>query len=129
MLGVNVVAADTDAEARRLFTSLQQAFVALRRGPPGRCRRPSIDRFEAADLPSREPSSNRRCHRRSSARPTPSDAGLSDFLARTGADELIIAAQIFDHAARLRSYEIVAETRQSAVVNRQSSVTVDNLSR
>ena len=55
--------------------------------------------------------------------------GLPDFLDRTGADELIIAAQIFDHAARLTSYEIVAETRQSAVGNRPSSVTVDNLSR
>jgi len=55
--------------------------------------------------------------------------GLSDFLTRTNADELIIAAQIFDHAARLHSYEIVAQTRQSAVGNRESGVSVDSLSR
>ena len=55
--------------------------------------------------------------------------GLSEFLALTSADEIIIAAQIFDHAARLKSYEIVAETRQSLVGSRPSTVAVSRLSR
>ena len=130
MLGVNVIAADTDAEARRLFTSHQQIFLALRRGRLGPVPAPvDPDRFDA-ELTSLERVELEQVL--SSAivgSPATVRRGLSDFLDRTAADELIIAAQIFDHGARLRSYEIVAETRQSAVVNRQSSVTVDSLSR
>ncbi len=106
-------------------TSRSSSRYAAARSAP--CRRRSIP--IASRQRSRRSSArscNRCCRQRSSARPTTVERGLSDFLDRTGADELIIAAQIFDHAARLRSYEIVAETRQSVVGSRQSSVTVDS---
>jgi luciferase family oxidoreductase group 1 len=130
MLGVNVVAADTDQEARRLFTSHQQIFLALRRGRLGPVPAPvDPDRFDAELTPLERVDLQ---HVLGSALVGSADTvrhGLSDFVTRTGADELIIAAQIFDHTARLRSYEIVAQTRQSAVDNRESSVSVDSLSR
>jgi luciferase family oxidoreductase group 1 len=107
MLGLNVFAAPTDEEARLLFSSLQQAFVNLRTGRPGRLPRPvpgfeeQLDpRFRAA-----------LAHSLSCAvvgGPETVRQGLADFIARTGADELIVTAQIHDHAARLRSFEILA---------------------
>ena len=109
MLGVNVVAADTDAEARRLFTSLQQAFVNLRRGRPTSSRRRSTTSSAAhADGSAQlDPMLvTRRCRRAGRGA-----RGLEAFVERTGADELIVASQIYDHAARLRSYEITAAVR------------------
>ena len=110
MLGFNVCAADTDEEARLLFTSLQQAFVNLRRGQPGRLPPPAtgfedsltpVERSLIAQALSCAAVGSRQTVR----------AGLDAFIARTGADELIITSQIFDHAARLRSYEILTELR------------------
>ncbi len=112
MLGVNVVAADTDQEARRLFTSHQQIFLALRRGTLGPVPPPvDPERFEAALTPLERAELQ---HVLGSAIFGSADTvrrGLSDFLARTNADELIVAAQIFDHESRLRSYEITAHVR------------------
>jgi luciferase family oxidoreductase group 1 len=108
MLGLTVVAADTDDQARWLFTSLQQTFVNLRRGRPTQVPPPSRD-FE------RELSAFDRLQLDSVlshavvGSPETVARGLGDFIARTGADELIIASQMYDHGARLRSYEIVAE--------------------
>ena len=116
MLGVNVFAADTDEEARRLFTSLQQAFVNLRRGHPGllpppvrRVRRAAGARASAAVLDEMLSCS-------AVGSPATVRRGLEAFVARTGADELIVASQIYDHAARLRSYELVAGTPATAVL-------------
>jgi len=108
MLGFNVFAADTDEEARLLFTSLQQAFVNLRRGQPGRLPPPSAgfeDQLTAAEraMIGQALSSSAVGSRDTIRR------GLASFISRTGADELIITSQIFDHAARLRSYEITAD--------------------
>ena len=108
MLGLNVVAAETDGEARRLFTSLQQAFIALRLGMPGPLPPP------ADDLDTRLDSAGRALLRDVLARavvgsPETVRAGVLAFAARTGADELMITASIFDHAARLRSFEILAD--------------------
>jgi luciferase family oxidoreductase group 1 len=107
MLGVNVFAAATDAEARRLFTSLQQAFVNLRRGRPGRLP-PPIDNFGD----SLDPAERRMLDSALSASvvgsPESVQQGLESFIAHTGADELMITGQIYDHAARLRSLEITA---------------------
>ena len=114
MLGVNVIAADTDQEARRLFTSHQQIFLALRRGTLGPVPPPvDPDRFEAELTRLERMELERVLSSAIVGSPATVERGLSEFLARTDADELIIAAQIFDHAARLRSYEIVAKTRQS----------------
>ena len=115
MLGANVVAAETDAEAAWLFTSLQQTFVNLRRGRPTQVPPPSHDfdravtPFERAQLDS--VLGNACVGSRETVR-----AQLQAFVRRTGADELIVASQIFDHAARLRSYEITAAIRDALEV-------------
>jgi luciferase family oxidoreductase group 1 len=107
MLGVNVFAADSDTEARRLFTSLQQAFINLRRGRPGPLRPPSdgfedtLASFERAMLADMLAFSVVGTQEQVGA-------GLAGIVRRTGANELMVASQIYDHAARLRSYEIAA---------------------
>ncbi|MDB5406110.1 MAG: Luciferase-like monooxygenase, FMN-dependent [Rhodospirillales bacterium] len=109
MLGLNVFAADSDDEARRLFTSLQQAFLNLRQGRPGPLPPPVAD-FESRLSP---PEQALLAHTLSCSvvgSPDTVRHGVERFVAETGADELMITAQIFDHAARLRSFEITAET-------------------
>jgi luciferase family oxidoreductase group 1 len=107
MLGVNVIAADTDDEARRLLTSLQQAFVNLRRGRPGLLP-PPVDGFDQQIDPFERFQLEQVLSASVVGSPETVRAGLEQFISRTSADEVIIAAQIFDHAARLRSYEITA---------------------
>jgi luciferase family oxidoreductase group 1 len=110
MLGVNVIAADTDAEARRLVTSLQQVFVQLRHGRPGPLPPPvagfeeTLSEFDRSALEETLSCSF-------IGAPDTVRAGLEAFVARTGADELIVASHIHDHAARLRSYELTAALR------------------
>ena len=108
MLGVNVFAADTDAEARRLFTSLQQAFLNLRTGRPGKLP-PPVDETDArlADPRARAMLANALACSVVGG-PDTVRRGLAEFVARTGPDELMVTAQIFDHAARRRSFEILA---------------------
>ncbi|WP_414444326.1 LLM class flavin-dependent oxidoreductase [Burkholderia sp. 22PA0106] len=108
MVGINVFAADTDDEARRLFTSLQQQFLNLRRGTPGKLPPPvevlEANEFELANV----------AHSLSFAAIGSRDTvreRLRRLIAQTGADELVVAAQIYDHAARVRSYEITAQVR------------------
>jgi alkanesulfonate monooxygenase SsuD/methylene tetrahydromethanopterin reductase-like flavin-dependent oxidoreductase (luciferase family) len=108
MLGFNVFAAETEAQAELLATSLQQAFVALRAGRPGRLPPPLPD--YAASLPAPARSLLEQVLACSAIGDGASvRAAILDFAARTGADELMIVSQIFDHEARLRSYEILAE--------------------
>ena len=108
MLGFNVVGADTDAEAQLLASSMQQAFVRLRTGRPGQLPPPvpgyleSLGGAEGAML-----AEVLACSAVGS--PETVRRGLQEFVQRTGADELMVTSQIFDHAARLRSYEIAAE--------------------
>src|SRR5215210_5635265 len=113
MLGINVVAADTDEEARLLFTSLQQAFVNLRLGrmpgqlpPPvpgygerlGPMERSVLDQALAVSVV-RSPDTVRQ--------------GLERFIRERKADELMVTSQIFDHEARLRSFEITVAAREA----------------
>ena len=108
MLGVNVVAAPTDAEARFLLTSLQQAFVNLRSGHPTRLPAP-VEGF-AESLPPRFAamlSDLLACAAVGS--PDTVRRQLGALVDRTAPDELIVTAQIHDHAARLRSFEVAAE--------------------
>ncbi len=107
MMGVTVVAAETDDEATFLSTSLQQAVINLRRGQPTRVPPPKahlevgeadqalLDGFFARAVV---------------GGPETVRTKLADFIARTEADELIVTAQIYDPAARIRSFEIVADT-------------------
>ncbi len=110
MLGFNVFAADTDAEAQLLATSMQQAFVNLRSGRPSQLQPPVagyLDRIGPAGQALLEQVLS--CS--AIGAPATVAAQLQAFVERTGADELMIATQIFDHAARLRSYRIAAEVR------------------
>ncbi|MBV9748920.1 MAG: LLM class flavin-dependent oxidoreductase, partial [Acetobacteraceae bacterium] len=98
MLGVNVFAADSDAEARRLFTSLQQAFVNLRSGRAGKLPPPSEETVQRYDPRWRAMlDSSLACS--IVGGPETVQQGLQAFADRTGADELMVTAQIFDHAA------------------------------
>ena len=108
MLGFNVFAADSDGEARLLFTSLQQAFLNLRRGQPGRLPPPSPG-FEDQLAPAERAMIAQALSSTAVGGPEAVRTGLESFVGRTGADELIITSQIFDHTARLRSYQITAE--------------------
>jgi luciferase family oxidoreductase group 1 len=111
MAGVNVVAAETDREASLLLTSLEQAFVNLRSGRPGRLPPPSTG---IAFAPHERAMLDQVLTCAAVGSPSTVRRWLSDFAARTGADELIIASQIFDHDARLRSYEIASQAAETA---------------
>jgi luciferase family oxidoreductase group 1 len=110
MPGVNVFAAATDAEARRHFTSLQQAFVNLRRGAAGPLP-PPVDSMDGLWSPMEQAGVAHAFRYAIVGSPETVRRGLAAFIAETQADELMVTAQMFDHAARLRSFEIVAEAR------------------
>jgi luciferase family oxidoreductase group 1 len=105
--GVNVIAATTDAEAQRLFTSIQQAFINLRRGAPGRLP-PPIDDIDTYCSPLEKAMIDQALSRSCVGSPEAVERGLRSFLAETGVDELMLAANIYDHTARLHSFEIAA---------------------
>lgn len=108
MLGFNVFAAETDAEARDLFTSIQQAFVNLRTGKPGKLPRPLPGYAEALDPGARAMIDQAlACSAVGSAETV--RARLEAFVAETKADEVMVTSQIWDPVARLRSFEVLAE--------------------
>jgi luciferase family oxidoreductase group 1 len=110
MVGVNVFAADSDSEAQRLFSSLQQQFVNLRRGTPGLLQ-PPVEFIEMSDM--ERAGVDHALAFSVVGSPGTVERGLADVIERTGADELMITAQIYDHPARLRSFEIAAQARQA----------------
>ena len=110
MVGVSVVAADTDAEAERLATSLQQQWVNLRRGTPGPLQ-PPVDSMEGRWTAFEQAGVEHAMAYAAIGSPDTVAARLTALIAATSADELILTAQVFDHVARLRTFEIVAEVR------------------
>jgi luciferase family oxidoreductase group 1 len=112
MLGVNVFAADSDREARFLFSSLQQAFINLRLGRPGRLPPPVAD-FGTRLGPMERSILDQALVRSVVGSPETVREGLESFVSETGADELMVTSQIFDHAARLRSFEILAASKKT----------------
>jgi len=115
MLALNVVAADTRAEAQRLFTTQQQSFVRLRRGAPGLIP-PPIDDIEAFWTPQ-----EKAMVEQALACAVVGDAddvreGIAAFAARHRPDELMLTANVFDHAARRHSFSLAAK----AFVRRQA---------
>jgi luciferase family oxidoreductase group 1 len=108
MVGVNVVAADTDEQARRLFTTVQQSFTNLLRGSPGKLQ-PPIDNIEAYWTPVEKLHAARMLEYSIVGSPETVRRELERFVALTEADELMIVSSVYDHAARVRSYEIVAD--------------------
>ena len=107
MVGVNVVAADSDAEGARLLTSLQQRFLGMRRGVRGPLPRP-VDSMDGLWNEAERHGVQRMLAATASGGPDKVKRELQGIAERTGAKELIVAGAIHDHAARLRSYEILA---------------------
>jgi len=107
MLGLNVFVADTDVEAVRLFSSLQQAFARLRSGRPGKLP-PPVDDISAVLAPVERATIAHALRCAVVGSPETVRKGLKDFVIQTGADELMVTAQIFDHGARMRSFELLA---------------------
>jgi luciferase family oxidoreductase group 1 len=112
MLGYGVFAAETEEEARLLFTSQQQSFVNLRSGRPGKLPPPSPGYPERLD-PRWRAALDHSLSCAAVGGPEAVRQGLADFAARTGADELMVTSSIHDHEARKRSYAITAEVAQT----------------
>lgn len=108
MLGLNVFAADSDEEGRRLFTSLQQQFLSLRRGRPDQLP-PPVDDIASVCAPEERVGIDHALRRSVVGAPETVRQGLAAFVAEAAPDEIMVTAQIFDHAARLRSFTITAE--------------------
>ncbi len=112
MVCLNVTAADTDEEARFLFTSVEQQFINLRLGTPGKLPRPIADRGHQwgprEQMVLQSALSQAIVGSRDTVR-----RGLEAFMAEHRPDEILVTAMIHDHAARLRSFEIVAEIRDA----------------
>jgi luciferase family oxidoreductase group 1 len=112
MLGFNVFAADSDAQARFLSTSMQQAFVNLRSGRPTQLP-PPMEGFDEQLPPPAKAMLAEVLSCTAVGSPQTVRGALAAFIARTKADELMITSQMFDHQARLHSYEITAEVRKT----------------
>ncbi|MGG1679106.1 LLM class flavin-dependent oxidoreductase [Neobacillus sp. NRS-1170] len=108
MVGVNVIAAETDEEANWLSTSMQQQFLALIRNNPGKLQ-PPVENINALCSDYEKSLLAGRLSTSIVGSPKTVKEKLQAFLDETQADEMIINSQIFDHQARLRSYEIVSE--------------------
>ena len=106
MLGVSLVAADTDAEARRLATSLEQQFLALQRGRPVQLQ-PPVDDMSPLWQEWERSAVQRTLRQAIVGGPDTVRRALDAFIASTSADELMITSHVYDHGARLRSYELL----------------------
>ena len=113
MVAANVFAADTEAEARRIFTSTQQQFLNLIRGAPG-LMPPPVESMDRLWLPHERAQVERMTKCSAVGDPAAVRRWLDQFVQETQADELILAGHIYDHAARLRSYEIAATGRTAS---------------
>ena len=113
MIGATIVAADTDEEARRLFSSIVQTFVALRRGQPTQVP-PPVDDIERTLTPLDRAQLAPILSAAIVGGPARVRDELGGLVARTEADEIIVASQIYDHSARVHSYEIVAAAHERA---------------
>ena len=107
MAGVNVIVAATDAEATRLFTSIQQRVTDMFRKDRGYLK-PPIDDMETYWTPTEKLQASRMLGCSFVGAPKTVESGLREFIAKTGVDELMVSSAIYDHAARLRSYELLA---------------------
>ncbi len=125
MVGVNIIAAETDAEARRLATTKQMSSTDILRGSRG-LSRPPIDDIESYWSPTEKAEVMRKQARSIVGSPETIRSGIDALVAETGADELIVVSDVYDHAARLRSFELIAEAAgaMSAPRYRSSSETI-----
>src|SRR3954452_13825989 len=112
MVRVNVIAADTDAEARRLFTSLQQQFLNMVRGRPGQLP-PPVDDVDGLWNAAERAHVERMTRVSSVGSVGRVRERLAAVLAETDADELMLTAHIYDHEARLRSFELASHAMRA----------------
>lgn len=111
---INAFAADSDAEARRLMTSIEQQFVALRRGTPGRIK-PPVDDPESIAPPAERMQVAQALAESAVGTREAVAAWIDRFLDRTRVEELIVTGAIYDHPARLKSFQLVAEVLHGRV--------------
>jgi luciferase family oxidoreductase group 1 len=114
MVAVNAIVADTDAEARRLFTSVQQSFTNAVRNTRAQLP-PPIDEIETYWSPAEKAQVSRMLARSFVGSPETLRGDLGGFIDETAADEVIVAAAIFNHRARLRSYELLSQIEWAPV--------------
>lgn len=110
LCGFNIFAADSDAEAEYLSSSMMQSFVALRTGNPGKMP-PPVEGYRESLPPQAQSMLEQIMQGSAVGSPETVKQGVESFVERTGADELIISGSIFDQAAREKSYTIAAEVR------------------
>ena len=108
MVGVNIIAADTDAQARRLATTQQMAITGILRNARG-LSKPPIDDIENYWTPAEKAEAQQWLALSVYGSPETVRGGIERILERTKADELMIVSDVFDHAERLRSFELIAE--------------------
>ncbi|HEX6265522.1 MAG TPA: MsnO8 family LLM class oxidoreductase, partial [Burkholderiales bacterium] len=108
MAGLHVVAADTDEEAKRLFTSTQQQFTNMVRNRRGKLQ-PPIEDIDTYWSPQEKVQAESMMKYAVHGSPATVRRGIEEFIALTGVDELMVVSAIYDHAARLRSYGILAD--------------------
>jgi luciferase family oxidoreductase group 1 len=113
MVGVNIIAANSDAEARRLATTQQMSFADIFRGARG-LSQPPIDDIESYWSPAEKAQAMGMLARSIVGSPDTVRSGMDDLVMETGADELMIVSDIYDHATRLRSFEIIASVARIA---------------
>jgi len=108
MVGVNVIAAETDAVARRLATTQQMSFTNMFRGTRG-LSQPPIDDIETYWSPMEKVQAQQMLARSIIGSPETVRVGLEKLIDETGTDELMIVSDVYDHHARLQSFEMIAE--------------------
>jgi luciferase family oxidoreductase group 1 len=107
MVGCGVIAAETDVEARYLFTSVQQRVIGMVRGARG-LTQPPVDDIDSHWTPQEKAHAERMLACSFVGAPETVRRGLQDFVTQTGADELMVTCGVYDHDAKLRSYELLA---------------------
>lgn len=108
MVGANIIAADNDEEARRLFTTQQMAFANLRRGARG-LSKPPIDDIDNYWTPEEKAEAGRMLSRSIIGSPETVRRGLDDLVGETGADEIMLVSDVYDHKKRLKSISLIAQ--------------------
>jgi luciferase family oxidoreductase group 1 len=112
MVGVNIIAAETDSEARRLATTQQMSFADIFRGARG-LSQPPIDDIEAYWTPREKAQVLQMLQRSIVGSPETVRAGIDALIDETAADEIMIVSDVYDHNARLRSFELIAAAHEA----------------
>jgi luciferase family oxidoreductase group 1 len=112
MVGVNIIAAETDSEARRLATTQQMSFADIFRGARG-LSQPPIDDIEPYWTPREKAQVLQMLQRSIVGSPETVRAGIDALIDETAADEIMIVSDVYDHNARLRSFELIAAVHEA----------------